>query len=299
MQVLVTGAGGLIGSHAVGILHENGYPVVALYRKLSDQDTVSPWRSLQGDLLDSNFVHTLDHIEFDLVVHCAAVLPDQFYGTRAEQAARANLFIDEQVVNLCLEKGSRLVYLSGTSVYGIGSGSPLTENARTSPIGPYVEAKVQSERRMLNELAQSSTILRVSSAYGPGQRARTVLRLFIERSLAGLDLMYHGSGKREQDFIAAYDVARAILCVVSNGRASGVFNIAGGNPIFMRDLAELVARTISGTKSKVMASGQPDPQENYKAAFDISRARQTLGWHPTISLREGIVKWAEYLKGRR
>ena len=299
LQVLVTGAGGLVGSHAVRVLHENRYLVVALYRKLDERSARPPWGTVLGDLLDNSFIRTLGRVEFDIVVHCAAVLPDQFHGIHAEQAAQANLLIDERITSLCLEKGSRLVYLSGTSVYGMGSSSPLTEDADLSPIGPYVQAKVLSERRILDALAGASTVLRVSSPYGPGQRARTVLRLFIERSLADLDLLYHGSGKREQDFIAAYDLAKAILCSVYSAKGDGVFNIAGGHPISMQDLAELVVRTVPGTKSKALPSGQPDPQEGYRARFDTGKACRILGWRPTISLQEGILEWAEHLRGRR
>jgi UDP-glucose 4-epimerase len=108
--------------------------------------------------------------------------------------------------------------------------------------------------------------------------------------------MYYGSGERTQDFTSASDIGNAICCAVSNVDANGVFNIASGKPISMCDLAKLVIRAIAGTKSRAVPSGQPDPQEDYRAAFDISKAQRLLGWRPIVSLEEGIRQWAQCLK---
>jgi nucleoside-diphosphate-sugar epimerase len=291
-NILATGASGLIGSYAVKALHKEGYFVTALYRK---PEAEYPWRAIQGDLLDNDTIMVLRSIDFDSVVHCAAMLPGQFHGENADHVSQLNLQIDERIVNLCQRKNCQLVYMSGTSVYGYGNGSHLTEEADLSPIGPYAEAKAKSERRILDELSNHSIILRVSAPYGPGQRTRTVLRVFIERALADLDLMYHGSGKRQQDFTAAHDVADAIVCAVSKMDVNGIFNISNGNPISMRDLAELVVRVLS-SKSRIVPSGRPDSQEDYRALFDISKASRILRWHPTVSLEKGICQWAEYLR---
>lgn len=293
--ILVTGAGGLIGSNAVEALHGKGYQVTALYRSIGEKDAQFPWRIVRGDLLEENALRSLRAIDFDSIVHCAAVLPTQFQGEDADRASQLNLRMDEEIVRLCSEKNSQLVYLSGTAVYGFGDGSVLTEEADLSPIGPYAQAKARSEKKMLSELRERSTILRVSAPYGPRQRARTVLRVFMERALAGHDLLYYGSGKRQQDFTAAYDVGKAILSAVSHTNVKGIFNIASGNPISIRDLGELVVRTLF-SRSRVLPSGQPDPQEDYRAAFDISKARKMLGWYPTVSLENGIRQWADHLR---
>ncbi len=294
-RILITGAGGLIGSHALRILQDTGFRVIALDRKL-DRARVASYELIEGDLLQATVVERLNIDEFRLVVHCAAVLPDRDSGVEAEQAARTNSLLDRRMIELCLRKGARLIFLSGTSVYGMSDCSALKEEARLSPAGPYVSAKVESEKRMLAELPGRSTILRVSAPYGAGQRSRTVLKTFIERALVDLDLMYHGTGRREQDFTAVSDVASAIACAVSNEDVSGIFNIASGSPISMRALAELVVHVIPGTKSRVVPSGQHDPQEGNRASFDISKAREMLGWYPMVRLEDGIREWAEFLR---
>jgi nucleoside-diphosphate-sugar epimerase len=295
---LVTGAGGLVGSHAAKHLHHRGYDVVALHRKFEERQKESPWAVVQGDLLSEGIVDLLDQITFDSIVHCAAVLPTSQSGAEAEHVAIANLAMDKRMVDLCLRKRCRLIYISSSSVYGHGIGSVITEETPLMPKGPYSSAKAASEQTILRELPAASVILRVNAPYGPGQQRRTVLRLFIERALLGLDLMYHGTGKREQDFTAAEDVGKVIACAVAVRSARGIFNITGGHPISMRRLAELVVRTVKASKSRVVPSGKIDPQEGDLAAFDTSKARRILRWRPEVSLEQGIRQWAEYLRQR-
>lgn len=298
-KVIVTGADGFIGSYALNALYEEGYSVTAVHKKLGSHDKNSQWDIMEVNLLKDNADEHLAAINPAVIVHCAAILPKQFQGEEVEQITKANLAIDLRIINFCFNKVCRLIYISGTSVYGMGNNSILSEESKVNPIGPYVAGKFESEMLILDKLNYNPVILRISAPYGPRQRSKTVLRVFIEQAIANLDLMYYGTGDREQDFTSIYDVAKAIVCAVSNKNIHGIFNIASGKPISMRNLAELVIRTIPGTKSKVIAPGQPDPQENYRARFDISKAKKILGWQPTVSLEEGIRHWAEKLKEQR
>jgi nucleoside-diphosphate-sugar epimerase len=143
-----------------------------------------------------------------------------------------------------------------------------------------------------------ATILRISAPYGPGQRNRTVLRIFIERAISSMDLLYFGTGDRTQDFTSATDVAQAVICSIRRKRG-GVFNIAGGNPISMKELAKLVVKCVSGCRSKIVPAGVPDSQESYRADFEILKAKRELGWAPQISLTEGVKQWIGFLRQAR
>jgi UDP-glucose 4-epimerase len=212
------------------------------------------------------------------------------------QAALANRTIDDRIIDLCHRRRCPLIYTSSTSVYGLRVQGVVTEEDNLGPLGEYALAKATSEMKMLSALRAGAIVLRVSSPYGPGQRTRNVLRIFIERALADLDLVFYGSGNRQQDFVSAYDVANAVVCAVLRMSSSGIFNIASGVPVSMRDLAELVIRTVPGTGSRIISSGIPDPQENQRTAFSISKAQAILGWRPVVSLMDGIKSWAQYLK---
>ena len=157
---------------------------------------------------------------------------------------------------------------------------------------------MQAENLIREKLA-SHAVMRICAPYGPRQKTRTVLRIFIECAQNGSPLMYHGSGLREQDFVQVEDVAAAILSAIRHPAANGIFNIAGGSPISMKDLAHLVARTVGNPLAKVCASGCPDHQENYRARFSLKRAEELLGWKPTIKLEQGIREWATQLAGHQ
>ncbi|GAH84568.1 unnamed protein product, partial [marine sediment metagenome] len=194
-------------------------------------------------------------------------------------------------------KGASLIYTSSASVYGLLS-SVCNEDSPVHPQGPYAAAKYETEQK-IERLIDNYITLRINAPYGKKQRSKTVLRIFIERALAGLDLLYHGSGKRQQDFVAVEDVAIVITYAVSFKGTGEIINIASGNSISMKNLAELIIHTIPGTMSRVLASGQIDPQEDYRAIFDISKSNHVLGWSPSVSLKDGIRRWASYIVSKK
>ena len=133
--------------------------------------------------------------------------------------------------------------------------------------------------------------LRVNAPYDCNQKNNTVLKIFIENALVNENIFYHGSGKREQDFTNVSDIATAIELILNTGKISGVYNISGGSPITMNELATLIVKSVPGCTSQIKSSGNIDPQEGCKARISIKKALTELGWHPQITLEKGIVNW--------
>jgi UDP-glucose 4-epimerase len=294
MKIFVTGAGGLIGTYTIQALYREGHEIVALYRKAQTLKNVHPWEIVEADLLSDRGISELETIDPDIVVHCAAVLPEQFEGEEAKKIATINRKIDNGILKFCQDHHCFLIYTSSTSVYG-PTGFPWNEESPVSPWGPYGTAKFETEQQ-IKTMKNRHVILRISAPYAPEQRTRTVLKIFIERALEDLDLLYYGNGERQQDFTASEDVAQAIVRSVANSKACGVFNIASGQPVSMIQLAELVIKCAPDTKSKAVAAGIPDPQEEYRACFDISKAKSILGWIPSYSLEYGIRRWMQFME---
>lgn len=283
--ILITGASGLIGRALCRELHRREGSVLAVDLCASaDSGTPIPVRAC--DVRDRSSLDALGEVTG--VLHAAAVLPATFEQSAA--AAEANRIIDANVIDFAAARDVPLVYFSGTSVYGFHHNAPdagLDESTPLDPPGAYIEEKVWAEHYGAETFQNASagfTALRVCAPYGPDMRARTVLTIFAQRAVEDRPLLYHGRGTREQDFTHVDDVAHAARLALKG--PGGVFNIAAGEPVSMRQLAERIAR-LAGT-SDVQPSGQDDPQEGVLARFDTRRAKDILGWEATIPLQQGL-----------
>jgi nucleoside-diphosphate-sugar epimerase len=169
-----------------------------------------------GDLKGSGWIKAAQRTRPDIIVHLAAESPNSFYGDEARRLAESNSQIDYNVFKFCTETGTGLIYASGTSVYGFEDGRIKRESGDIDPVGPYVEQKAESERVGLELFPLRGlqfAALRICAPYGPGQNARTVLNIFIERALNGMPLLYHGTGSRQQDYSYISDIATVVSLV--------------------------------------------------------------------------------------
>ncbi|HEX3848000.1 MAG TPA: NAD-dependent epimerase/dehydratase family protein [Steroidobacteraceae bacterium] len=291
-RILVTGASGLVGAEVASVAAAAGYDTIGLGHTHHVAAAVG---RMNLDLTAASALEALRSLQpLSAVAHCAAAVPPSLTGPAAERVARVNEQIDSCIVEFCRARGIRLVYCSTVSVYGEVAGAVVDETSPTNPIGPYAIEKLRAEGHVREKLP-SYAILRICAPYGPTQRQQTVLRIFVERALAGEDLKYFGSGLRQQDFLHVHDAALAVLRAIEHRDVNGVFNVCGGAPISMRALAHLVLQE-TGSQRRATASGDQDPQEDYRARFDTGRVTGTLGWRPTITLAEGVRQMVGILR---
>jgi UDP-glucose 4-epimerase len=296
-MIVVTGASGFIGREVCTRLMARGLDVLGVVGP-HGSGSPFPFPTTSPTALNDrgSFRRLLDRLSTPprAVIHLAARLPSAYSGPDADAASREIAAIDQEVIPACEERRVRMVYGSSTSVYGAGLEIPMEESQALSPEGAYPEAKVAGEALALRCSRSGYAILRICAPYGPGQATGTVVRVFLERALRNESLLVHGTGSREQDFTHVQDVAEA-LSRAATGAVSGVFNVAGGLPVTMRRLAEVVVAAVTGCRSEILPSGQPDPQEGRRARFSTLAARRVLGWVPEISLPRGIEELASRL----
>jgi len=303
--IWVTGAGGFLGAAACVRLREQGYVVRPIVRPPPVREPVDDAAATDQERSAFRCDLATDRLELvagepppTAIVHLAAERPASFHADQVESTAERNRHIDDNVFAFAASVRAGVVFASGGSVYGEGRGEIFTEDGATNPWGPYPAAKLCSEQEgsaVLGAVGAPFAALRISAPYGPGQKAPTVVHHFLARALAGGSLTYHGTGSRMQDFVYVDDVAEAVCRCVSSG-AVGVFNIASGQAVSMKDLAAMVVEVVRQPIG-VAPSGEPDDQEGLTAFYSIEAAAQALAWRPATTLRRGLERWCDYLQG--
>ena len=295
-RVLVTGASGLIGQHVIKRLGMvDNFSVVAQTRREITIHGMEAVAVMQLEWDATGAENLLVNQRPDVIVHCAAQIPTVTISAGA--AAAINREIDTVVCSVADRCGAQIVFISSVSVYQNNS-CPWKENAEIHPTNPYARQKQKTETRIA-ALNQHNTSLRISSPYGGKQGAnRNVLYKFIHAAIQGKTLEIYGAGVRQQDFIYAADIAEAVYAVIAAnlaGRtAGGIYNIASGSPISMKELAELIIHTVG--RGKIIHTAAIDTQEGFTPRIDIHKARDILNWKPRTSLALGIKQTIASIK---
>lgn len=297
-RILVTGATGFIGQTVFRRLLAAGYSVEGT--------------SLHGGKIDGSIIQGLDLTSrpdttdffsgrhFDVIVHLAASIPTM----RTDKNADSCFFTNIKSTDLILQhaatqqKSCHIVYASSIAVYGKKSDLPILENMHATPDSYYASSKYIGEilcRQYAATHGITASILRISSPYGIGVNLNSVIGIFSRNVLSDNNICIFGTGTRTQDFIHVNDIANAVLATIGN-RVHDTFNIASESPVSMLELADILLEIIPSSKSLIVTSEKPDPQENYRGNFSIDKARRALGFMPQTSLKEGLKQLLEHLQ---
>jgi nucleoside-diphosphate-sugar epimerase len=294
-RILVTGAHGLIGVALCRNLINSGREVLALGRRKQAPFAHDGMRYCNVDLTAVTQLDVEDP-EVGGVVHLAAELPRSF-DAAGEVAAR-NQKMDNVVLSYARQHALPLVDASSTSVYARPTDDvPATEATPVSPQDDFARQKLDLEvmgEKLSQETGCRFSALRISAPYGPGQQNSTVIKVFLQRGLAGEPTTYHGDGSRAQSFTDCEDVAQA--CAAACEGHGGMYNIASEEPVTMKALVTTVVELCALSPSLAAASGEPDPQASVRYVYDIRKATQELGWSPATSLRTGLVQFRDWLR---
>lgn len=287
MRCLVTGATGFIGRQLVCELIKSGHEVLCLTRKpvVPKSNAIEV---LVGDLLDPELTGIVEQraYGFEAVIHAGGMLPfakPNDLGLFMDANATATVRLLDRCSKM---KVRRFVYLSSISVIGDPQFLPVTEKHPTRPLDTYSLSKLAAELACSHYRSSPMTAiaLRITSPYGVGMRPHTVLPSLVEKALSSAPFGWYGSGQRSQDFVHVDDVVAACKLALASS-ISGVFNVASGQPVSMRHLAESVASMVPGASP--MQVGQVDPQEGRNWEIDISAAK-AIGFSPRVAFQDGL-----------
>jgi dTDP-glucose 4,6-dehydratase len=206
-------------------------------------------------------------------------------------------------LGLALSKKARILVASTSEVYGDPLVHPQNESywGNVNPVGPrgvYDEAKRFQEAITMayHTFHQLETrIIRIFNTYGPRMRLNDgrALPAFIGQALRGEDLTVFGDGSQTRSFCYVADLVEGIYRLLLSDYAQPV-NMGNPDEISLKDFAEEIIQ-LTGTKQKIVYKPLPtdDPKQRQP---DITKARELLGWQPTIGRKEGLKITFDYFK---
>ena len=305
-RILVTGGAGFLGSHLCERLLEEGHDVLCVDNFFTGTK--------------DNIVHLLDNPHFELMRHDVTfplyLEVDEIYNLACPaspihyqhdpvQTTKTSVHGAINMLGLAKRVGAKIFQASTSEVYGDPEVHPQTEDYRGSvnPIGPrscYDEGKRCAETLFFDYHRQHGLeikVARIFNTYGPRMHPQDgrVVSNFIIQALQGEDITIYGNGEQTRSFCFYSDLLEGFIrLMATDPSVSGPMNLGNPHEITIRELAERVI-DMTGAKSKLIFKDLPadDPLQRKP---DITFARNTLGWEPTVALETGLGSTIDYFR---
>jgi dTDP-glucose 4,6-dehydratase len=312
VPVLVTGAGGFIGSHLTEELARRGAKVRALVHyngrgHFGFLEHLEPAlrknvEVVLGDVTDPHCVATVSERR-DVVFHLAALIAIPYSYRAPASYVSANVIGTLNVLEACRRHGvKKLVHTSTSEVYGTAIYAPIDEKHPLQGQSPYSASKIGAD-----QLAESYfrsfqlpvATCRPFNTFGPRQSARAVIPAITVQLLQDPPRLALGSTDPLRDFNYVADTVEGFLAVAASPKSVGeVINIGSGRTISIGETARLIMK-LTGRKAKIETQSQrvrPKRSEVLKLQCDNRKARKLLGWRPRYTLEQGLVRTIDYVK---
>jgi len=315
MYTLVTGAAGFIGGHLCRSLLEDGARVVGIDnfdqpdptgRKRLTVKQLSDYAGFRFCEADVRQLNGIAPGAVEAVVHLAARAGVRQSIQQPLQYAAINVGGTAGVLEWCWRRGvKRVVVASSSSIYGHMPLGPATEDRMPNPRSPYAASKLATEhlcRSWARQAGARVMALRFFSVYGPAQRPDQAMSRFAQALLNGEPLRIRGDGTSERDYTHVRDVVAAILAALQWADGSPGFevvNVGSGCPVRLNWVCERMAGEFGVRQPAVMRESW-HRAEALRTHADLTKARNTLGYHPRVSLADGLrefVNWSERTYG--
>jgi NAD dependent epimerase/dehydratase len=315
--VLVTGAGGFIGSHLVEALVRRGAQVRAFVHYNSRND----WGQLErvprgvrerievvaGDVRDPFFVGGVVK-GCGVVFHLAALIPIPYSYVAPQSFFETNVLGTLNVLEACRAAGvARLVHTSTSETYGTAERVPMDETHPQRAQSPYAASKIAADKLVESYVCSfgvPAVTVRPFNTFGPRQSARAVIPAIATQALARRARIALGSLDPVRDFSYVGDTVRAFLSAAELEDAAGeVFNVGRGEGIAVGELGRAIidlcgngAHFVRGARLVHDARRmRPDLSEVMRLVCDSSKLRARTGWRPRVSLRVGLERTIAYV----
>lgn len=311
-SVLVTGAGGFIGSHLAEALVHRGCRVRAMvhYNSRSDRGNleyadpavVADMEIISGDVNDPHFMVSAVQ-DCDAVFHLAALIAiPHSYASPASYVA-TNVMGTLNTMQACLQHDvERVVHTSTSECYGTARYTPINEDHPLQGQSPYSASKIAADKIVESfhlSFGLPAVTLRPFNTFGQRQSARAIIPTIFSQLLSGASALRLGSLTPERDFNFVSNTVDGFLAAAEADAAVGeLVNVGFGSKASIGQLAEL-AMEIVGVDIPIETDEQrlrPEKSEVGLLLCDATKAAEMLGWAPRVSLREGLEQTADFVR---
>ncbi len=310
-KVLITGAGGFIGSHLTERLLELGADIRALVRYTSraDEGFIKYFPDdhrkdidiVYGDIKElETVVKAVNGV--DVIFNLAALVGIPYSYIHPQEVIETNTIGTLNILMAARDVGvEKLVQTSTSEVYGTAKYVPINEDHPKQPQSPYSASKIAADAIALSfyhSFDLPVAVIRPFNTYGPRQSDRAVIPSIISQALTK-DKLTLGNTTPTRDFTFATDTAEGFIKVAESEKSVGMeINIGSGQEISIEDLIRkiisLVGRDVVVEHDKERL--RPSHSEVERLCADNTLARNVLGWSPKISLTSGLEKTIDFIK---
>jgi UDP-glucuronate decarboxylase len=306
-RVVVTGGAGFIGSHLCDrLLHDNS-------EVLCVDNFYTGRRGNVSHLLENPLFEVCRHditfplyVEADEIYNLACPASPVHYQFDPVQTTKTCVHGAINALGLAKRTRAKILQASTSEVYGDPDQHPQTESywGHVNPVGYrscYDEGKRCAETLFMDYHRQHklrAKVARIFNTYGPRMHPQDgrVVSNFIMQALEGKDLTVYGEGSQTRSFCYVADLVKALTRLMETGdEVTGPINLGNPHETTVLTLAELII-DLCGSSSKIIHAPLP-ADDPVRRRPDITLARKTLDWEPTVSLEEGISHTIEYFRG--
>jgi dTDP-glucose 4,6-dehydratase len=304
-RALVTGGAGFLGSHLCDALLAEGYSVVAVDNLLTGRPENLKHLSNESrfEFRELDICDPFDCGKVDYVFHFASPASPVDYSVHGIATLKVGSLGTFNALEMARKYSAKYLISSTSECYGDPLEHPQKETywGNVNPIGPrsvYDESKRFSEAvtvayRRYHKV--DTRIVRIFNTYGPRMQLNDgrVVPNFMKQALRGEDLTVYGDGRQTRSFCYVSDEIDGFIRLAKSGEP-GPINIGNPREFTILECAQIVL-AVTGSKSRIVY--EPLPQDDPKQRCpDITRARQLLGWEPTVQLEEGLKLSLEYFR---
>lgn len=310
-SVLVTGADGFIGSHLADRLLDEAASVRAFCLYSSEGragwlDDLVPSRRRQidvrlGDVRDRDVVEAATR-DIDVVFHLAALIAIPYSYDAPQSFIETNVLGTLNVLNAVRTSDCSLMVNTSTSeVYGTPASLPITLEHPLKAQSPYSASKIAADKLCESFSCAFGTpvvTLRPFNTFGPRQSSRAVIPTILRQLLAGASVVRLGNITPRRDFTYVDDTVEGFLMAARSDLTLGtVVQLGTGEAVSIAELFDLCAR-VAGVEAVIESDPVRArvPQSEVEVLQSDNSRAQELGWKPTVSLKEGLRRTAEWLR---